>query len=328
MQRMSQEVRRFLRHAASFVVIALMLYAGLYAASEWLVCRHADRNRFFMIKTAPHARYDAVILGASHAAVFGYRDMNIRLEAMTSSKIINLAVVGGGVAVNRLLLEYFLARHDTTTVVYVLDSFAFYSPEWNENRFEDARLFARAPFDPVLARLLLESSASLSVVLDYIAGFSKINNNDRFAPDTPADEGPRFDRAYRAVPQIDRQRVEYLYPDAMDDRVRATRDHYFGELVELIGRLRERGIRLIVVRPPIPERYRRLLPGEDEFDAALRALLDSHRVELHDWSRVSNDDTLFFDTDHLNQRGLLQLFEHHLTPTLRPGWLPAQGMAR
>ena len=60
---------------------------------------------------------------------------------------------------NRLLLDYFLVRHRTAAIVYVVDSFAFYSPEWNERRLEDARLFQRAPFDPALARLLLRSGA-------------------------------------------------------------------------------------------------------------------------------------------------------------------------
>jgi hypothetical protein len=99
------ELRKFLRYAVPFALIGLMLYAGLYVASEALVYRHARRNRFFIVRTAPQARYDAVILGASHAAVFDYRDMNARLEAMTGSTIMNLAVVGGGVAVNRLLLD-------------------------------------------------------------------------------------------------------------------------------------------------------------------------------------------------------------------------------
>ena len=135
-----------------------------------------------MIRTAPQADYDRVILGASHAAVFDFDDMNGRLEQMTGARILNLSVVGGGVVVNRLLLDYFLVRHRTEAIVYVVDSFAFYSSEWNEERLEDARLFQRAPFDPALARLLAGSGAPPMVALDYVSGFSKINNPDRFAP--------------------------------------------------------------------------------------------------------------------------------------------------
>ena len=164
----------------------------------------------------PPAEYDVLILGASHAAVFDFDDMNRRLEEMTRSRILNLSVVGGGVVVNRLLLDYFLVRHRTAAIVYVVDSFAFYSREWNERRLEDARLFQRAPFDPALARLLLRSGAPLMVAVDYVSGFSKINNPDRFGLDRPA-EAARFDRRYRPVDQIDRQRIAYLYP-AVDRR--------------------------------------------------------------------------------------------------------------
>jgi len=34
--------------------------------------------------------------------------------------------------------------------VDIVDSFAFFSREWNEDRREDTKLFAREPFDPAL----------------------------------------------------------------------------------------------------------------------------------------------------------------------------------
>ena len=207
-RRAQRESRAFLRSAAAFVALGIVLYIGLCAVAEWLVYHNGDRNRFFMVRTAAPTEYDVLILGASHAAVFDFDDMNRRLEEMTRSRILNLSVVGGGVVVNRLLLDYFSVRHRTAAIVYVVDSFAFYSREWNERRLEDARLFQRAPFDPALARLLLRSGAPLMVAIDYVSGFSKINNADRFGLDRPA-EAARFDRRYRPVDQIDRQRIAY-----------------------------------------------------------------------------------------------------------------------
>src|SRR5688572_7432826 len=87
----NSEVAGFLRHAALFVLVGLVIYGGLYAASEQLVHRYAQRNRFYMVQTAPHRSYDHVLLGASHAAVFDYQDMNARLEQMTGSRILNLS---------------------------------------------------------------------------------------------------------------------------------------------------------------------------------------------------------------------------------------------
>ena len=46
------ETRRFVRGAVPFTLIGLVLYAGLYVASERLIAQYAQRNRFFMVKTA------------------------------------------------------------------------------------------------------------------------------------------------------------------------------------------------------------------------------------------------------------------------------------
>jgi hypothetical protein len=222
-------------------------------------------------------------------------------------------VVGGGIAVNALLLDYFLSRHHTHTVVYVVDSFAFYSSEWNERRLQDSRLFARAPFDFALAVVLLKSAAPLSVALDYAMGFSKINNRDRFAPDMSPDEGGRFDRRYRPVAQVDEARVAYLYPTSIDPVIF---QRYLAQFEALVRDTQARGIEFIAIKPPMPERLHRMIPGETTFDLALKGVLDRRGVELHDFSRVVNDDSWFQDSDHLNRAGVRELFRVALAPLL------------
>lgn len=309
----TSEVSPFLRHAVPFVLVGFVLYVGLYAASEQLVSRYAHRNRFHAVKAAPSPEYDYVILGSSHAAVFDYEDLNAQLEQMTGSRILNLAVVGGGVTMNRLLLEYFLVAHRTAAVVYFIDSFAFYSPAWNEDRLKDARLLSRAPFDPALARLLVQAAAQRTVALDYISGFSKINNPDRFAPDLADGEG-RLNRTYRPVKQIDDERIAYLYAAAAEQA--AARRRYLAELDDLIRAAQSRGIRFIAMKPPIPARIYRRLPHEDQFDAALKEVLDRHGVTLDDYSLVDNEEKFFFDPDHLNRAGILNFFKNHLKERL------------
>ena len=309
------ELGTFGRRAAGFVLTGVVLYGGLYVASERLLAEYAQRNRFYMVQTAPQTRYDHVILGASHAAVFDYRDMNARLEAMTGTRILNLSIVGAGITVNRLLLDYFLTEHHTDSVVYVLDSFGFYSAEWNEDRLQDAALLHRAPFDPALAWLLLRNPATRAVARDYVVAFSKINNPDRFVPDVLEGEGNRFDRTYRPVPQIDRQRIAYLYPNAIDDTTLQD-SPYLVALEDLIGEVQSRDIRVMVIRPPIPARIYAMIPGEAQFDATLEALLDRYGVELHNFSLVDNDEGFYFDSDHLNQTGVLRFYENHLAELL------------
>jgi hypothetical protein len=301
----------FRRRAARFVAIGLVLYLAVYAAAEWLVYRHGHRNRFFAVRTAPLARYDAVILGASHAAVLDYQDINARLEELTNAKVLNLSVVGAGPVVGRLLLDYFLAGREAHAIVYVADSFAFHDAEWNERRLEDRQLYQRAPFDPALARLLLERPASRLAAVDYISGFSKINNPNRFRPEGEG-EASRFERSYRPIPQIDRQRVDYLYPGGMDARALGARARYLSELEALILRARDAGSRTVVVRPPLPARFKRLLPGEADFDAALSNRVTRAGATLHDFSQLIPDDEFYFDSDHLNRRGVLLWIESGL----------------
>ena len=311
------EVRSFLGSAVPFVLVGLVLYGLVLAGSEWLVYEHGLRNPFFKVHTAEHAEYDHVILGASHAAVFDYRDMNQRLEEATGARVLNLATVGAGITINHLLYDYFSREHRADHVVYILDSFAFYSPEWNEERLQDASLFARAPWDPTLAWLLLRRPDARGMALDYVFGFSKINNADRFEPDLFEAEGSRFERTYRPIPQIDRQRIEYLYPDP-DAMEPATLDEspYLEEFQELIRSARERGAGFVVIRPPIPERMQEMIPGEEHFARTIDSIARLHDVEYHDFSSVNNDEEYFYDSDHLNREGTLRFIEEHLADVL------------
>jgi len=304
---------RVARNWTAFLLIGLVLYGLLYLASEQLVYRYGHRNRFYMVSTAKSARYDYVILGASHAAVFDYDDMNSRLEKIAGGTVMNLSVVGGGITVNQLLLDYFLVHHHASTVLYVADSFAFYSRQWNEDRLNDTRLFLRAPFDPALARLLLAKPFSRSAGLSYLAGFAKINNPDRFEPDVSEDEASRFSKTYRPVRQIDTERIAYLYPASIDS---GDRRRYFAQLDSLLQEARTGGIGVVVVKPPIPERVYRMLPDEAGFDRDLQTLVARHRVQLYDFSLRCNEDKFFFDTDHLNRNGVLNFYDNCLKEAL------------
>lgn len=309
----AQALRRFLRHGLWFVLIGVLIYAVIYLVSAQAVARSTVRNRFFLIHTAPATRYDHVILGASRAAVFDYADMNAQLEAMTGSKILNLSIVGGGVVPNRLLLDYFLTRHETDHVVYFVDSFAFYSSEWNEDRLQDVALYQRAPIDLNLARLMLAQPSTRAMVPGYLLGFYKINNSEWFKSDISEEEATRFDKSYRPIPQIDRQRMEYLYPGPVEP---ATYQRYLSEFEELLRELTAQGIRVTLVKPPLPPRVVEMLPDEARFDADIQQLAQQYGAEFHDFSLVSNDPEFFFNTDHLNQTGVLNFYEHHFKELL------------
>src|SRR6185312_3158248 len=195
------------RHRWSiFVLIGLVLYLLVYLLSNQIVHEYGQRNRLFMVATAPRQTYDFVILGASHAMPLGFEDMNARLEGATKSSVLNLSIEGGGIVPARFILDYFLAGHSTKTVVYILDSFALYSSQWNEVRIDDPKLLKRAPFDPALPPFLWKYRAARELLPGYLSGFYQINNQDRFEPDVSDMERNEFRRVYRANPYLDRQR--------------------------------------------------------------------------------------------------------------------------
>ncbi len=306
-------VSRFWRNGLAFVLVGIVIYLAVDVAADNLVYQTAKRNRFFNVKTAPAIRYDDVILGASHAAVFDYEDMNAQLEQMTGKKTINLSIVGGGITVNRLVLDYFLAQHKAQRVIYFLDTFALSSRDWNEDRLQDVRLFDRAPFDPLLVQMLWQNPASQPIALDYTMGFSKINNPDRFKADVTDDEATKFKTTYRPVKQIDSQRISYLYPRPVDQ---AVFQHYLTEFEDLLRYLKARNIQVTVIKPPLPVRIYQMLPDESTFDAAIKPVLDRNSVEFYDFSLVNNDEKFFFNPDHLNRTGALSFFQNYLSAIL------------
>ncbi len=204
------------RAAIAFVGIGLLLYAGVYFGSERLVYRNGHSNPLFKIATTDVRAFDWVILGASHAMPLDFDEFNRLMEGETGLRIINLASPGTGPLYNRFVLEAFLHHHTAKNVLYVVDSFAFYSRVWNEDRFADAKLLRATPFDPTTARLLARYSWSEGVdpraVADYISGFSKINNRDRFQKDVWEGE-PQFDRVYRPSAAATKSRIAYLFPE-------------------------------------------------------------------------------------------------------------------
>ena len=110
-------------------------------------------------------------------------------------------------------------------------------------------------------------------LLDYLSGFSKINDRDRFQRDAWEGEA-QFDRVYRSSVTAVAQRIAYLYPDARTPDMCAG---YLKQFADLIATAREHGIRVIAVKLPQPALFRDRLPNEAAFDDAVRSFSPSGR---------------------------------------------------
>lgn len=304
-----------LSRVATFVGVGLVLYALLFAAAEVLVRRTGDGNPVHRIITAERPAHDWIVLGASHAMPLDFQDFGARIEAETGRSMLNLAAPGTGPLYHRFVAERYFAHHAAAGVLVVVDSFGFYSDQWNEQRFGDRDLLSRTPFDATTLRLLLRYVAAgvdPKAVLDYATGFSKINNHDRFEPDKWEAE-TRFTRSARPSDLADSERIDYLYPEPPEAAgIRRYMDH----LIALARTARRQNAKVVVVKPPLPARFRTRLPNEDAFDNALREALNGEQIAFYDYSDVLPEPRYYFDPDHLNEEGTAWFLENHLRALL------------
>jgi hypothetical protein len=309
-------MKRLGKSALVFIAIGLALYACVYYAAERLMVHNGRSNPFFKIATTQDSMVDWVILGASHAMPLDFADFNEQMERETRLKILNLAAPGAGPLYNRFVFEHFLRAHRARNLLYVVDSFAFYSRTWNEERFADAKLLRGTPFEPVIAWDLCDYATHEGVdpraVLDYVSGFSKINNRERFQRDVWEGEA-QFARAYRPSSSAVKKRIDYLFPDKT---LPATRSRYLEAFSSLIALAQEQGGKVVVIKMPVPPQFYSQLADEAGFDEALSRVLAARGVLFHDFSAQTRNPGAYFDTDHLNHAGLTEFFARDLKPVL------------
>lgn len=309
-------MKRLGQSAVLFIALGLALYAGLYCAAERLMLHTGRSNPFFKIATMQDSPVDWVILGASHAMPLDFADFNAQMQGATGLRILNLAAPGTGPLYNRFVLDRFLRTRRTKNVLYVVDAFAFYSRSWNEERFADAKLLRRTPLEPAIAALFSDyvrhEGVDPRALLDYVAGFSKINNRERFQRDVWEGEA-QFERVYRPSASAVKKRIAYLYPDKT---AAAALNRYLETFSTLIATARRAGAGVVVIKMPTPAQYRSQLPDEAAFDLALARLLAAGEVQYRDFSRAIDEPQFYFDSDHLNRDGLTQFFARDLKPIL------------
>lgn len=310
-------MRSLLRPALAFIAIGLALYAALWLGAEALLLRQGHDHPLFKIARLQQPEVDWLVLGASHAMPLDFEGVNDELQRASGQRIVQLAAPGAGPLYNRFVFERFGEHHRARRLLYVVDAFAFHSRTWNEDRFVDAKLLRRTPWEPAtaasLARHVREEGVDMRAPLDYASGFSKLNNRERFERDV-WDGAAQFDRSARASRSATAKRVAYLYPQGPDAAARA---RYLAVLASLLAQARAQGMDIVVLKMPLPREFKRALPDEAQFDAALAATAAAAGARVVDASDTVADATSYFDTDHLNRRGLTAFNEDTLLPLLR-----------
>lgn len=305
----------FLARAALFVAIGLGLYLLLLVVAEGRVRATGERNPLFQIAGLP-ADSDVLIFGASHAMPLGFEGIGEALDQASGRQVTTLAIEGGGVVPAAFLLDAALRQTRPQTVIYVVDSFAFLSPQWNEDRLADQGLFARAPYDREIFAAVLAEPAARGMLPWYVSGFDKVNWLLFPEPDRSEAELAKFDRTYRENARIDDQRIAYLFPDAPEG-LTAT---YLARLDRMAASAAEAGADFILLMMPAPPRYRDRLPeGHDRVMAGVAEIAERRGIRIVDHSTLLPGDENYYDTDHLNRTGATAYVAGPLAEVLREG---------
>lgn len=303
----------------AFLAVFAALYLAAAAVAEFRVGRAGKDSAMQRLLAAQGAEADWLVLGASHALPLDYGDVPARLRDETGLTMIVLAEVGAGPLYSDFALRQALKDLQVRNILYVADSFAFQSAEWNERRIGDRKLLRRTPLRvetlATVAGMVATEGVAPGALLDYATAFSKLNPPDRFPRDVwrGADT---FDRRFRPSRHATAARIDYLFPEPPSAAAIA---RYLGVLDGMIARARALGVAVTVARLPVPEAFRAALPAEAAFDAALQERLAALGVPLYDWSAALDLPALYFDTDHLNRDGVARLYEDLLRPVLAPG---------
>ncbi len=299
----------------AFLGIGAVLYLALLFWSERLAMANGARNPFFQIERAAQQQ-DWIILGASHAMPLAFDGAEAQIEAATGQTILNLAATGSGPFVWRLVAERYFRDHAAANVLIVADGFAFRDRRWNQDRIGDSDFLPRVPWDIATLRVMAAAvprGLRPTTLANYATGFSKIGNPDRFKPDIWETEA-RFDLSPRPSAASDKARVAYLYPGPPDPAAEAA---YFNDLGALADLARRNGARVTVIRPPLPDRFRALLPDDAAFAARLSAFAAAQGVGYADMAGVLPEPRFYLDPDHLNRAGVEAWLNAELGALLR-----------
>ena len=302
---------------AAFVAIGLAIYAGLFVWSDRNLRNHAYGNPFYRISVAPE-HSDWIILGASHALPLGFSDIPDLVLDRTGKRIETLAVTGGGPNTWRIFAERYFTDRTADAVLIILDDFGFADARWNGRRLGDTDILPKIPADFQTTAVLASATGqgvTVGTFAAYATGFARINDQTRFDIDRWGGED-KFDAAPRPSDAADQARIAFLYPGPPDQEAIS---RGLADLEAVIRLAQSKNALVVVLRPPLPDRFRTRLPELPGFEGRLLSLLGAHRVPLHDFSTLIPEAHFYFDTDHLNRKGVQAFLDTALGELLRGG---------
>jgi len=298
------EVLKFGAKLILFVVLFMVLAFIFASLPQWRFQFTNGDTESNLLITPSGEHFDVVMLGTSHGRTFSRYGNHEELERILESRILNLSKGnGGGPFPEFLFLDYFFRQGNTADVVlYVIDPWVLYSPQWNEENF----FLSDEPLNAEFLALALQQGTDRQVMSNYVKtklGFSWFLSKPAIVS-----------RDERSLSEIDQESVkrrrENLYPDGMNESYANSSAQYTEKILDLV---RSNQAKAIFIIPPT---LLGDLPGEGDLVKRLEKWREVYSIEFFDFSNAIVDPSLYGDHDHLNSNGIEIFIQQFIKPIL------------
>ena len=304
--KMAGDVKRFFRGSFFLILTNFSLLIAFFALS-WLLIR---QNEVLGDFRESQESYDLVILGSSHGESFSRGPNRSLIENILEKKICNLSQgQGGGIIPAKIRYAHFLRKHSAQKVIYFIDPFVFYSPEWNEKQD-----FSSEPLELDVFIDLLKNRVDIfryfksklsKLVLGAMNHFLKPQNI------TPRVNSNHISSLTKVDPELVRQNFRVLYRDGVNSRFI---DQYGRELELIIQMAKARGEEIVFISYPT---LLGKVPGFDEMKSLLLKFEQRYNTKYYDFSEAIHEPKYFEDHHHLNSLGIGYFTKGYLKPLLK-----------
>ncbi len=305
-------MRRLLFQTLLFLAINIPLYFLVASIPPLRYDFTNDTTKSVLLAMTKDAHYDLLVMGTSHARLFSNDGTHKRLEEALGLSLFNIGKDGGhgGVLPEFLFLSRFYEKGNSAdTLLYLVDPWVFFSPQWNEN----AHFLEWEPADvPFLVRAVQEGASRIPIINNLQYKLDPVWLKSEPLPPTP--------RTVK-VPTLaaGAEQCAHDIPNSYQEGLNRENFTRYSALFERTIDLAEaHGVKRIVF--VVPTTICPSIPGKAMMIDFLSDLKTRHpKVELYDLSRTMNDPAYFYDYNHLNFDGMEIFTREYLVPLVGKG---------
>jgi len=289
---LSFNMKFLLLQIALFISVNLLIIViGLWAVDRFMPnYERTCKNTSATFASIPKDKtFDMLIFGTSHAKDFSRTTNHDSTEQILGLSCFNLgkAEGHGGIVPSVALWQVFKQRGNTAKeCIYFLDPWVFYSRLWNEMNY----FLEDEPLNWEVWNASFRSGAEPEVLFNGIR--SKLKPS--YFMSNEIIPHPKLDSLTSLEPNLVQKQKDVNYPSGRDSVVMK---EYIKKFVELIRDIEEFGIKVTIIIPPT-------LLGKDPGWEAVQQALNKNGFKILDHSEVVKNLALYYDTNHLNSKGI------------------------